>query len=358
MDSRPTVYDVAKRAGVAASTVSRTFSRPGRVSAETAEKVRVAAAEIGYRHFGTSAGASTHRGTRMLALFVSDIANPFYAEVIRGAHDAAATAGYALMLCDTRESAKGERQAIERALGSVDGVVLSSSRMPDSGIRMIAKQVPTVVLNRVLPDVHSVVVDNPRGARRAMEHLGSLGHDSVTYLAGPEESWPDGVRWRAIVEAGHELDIRVRRLGAYMPTVRAGLAAADDLLQRPATAVIAYNDQMAIGLMRGLQAAKVRVPGDVSVVGFDNIMLGDIVSPPLTTVASPLHSQGSIGVGNVIAMAKGARPSFEPLVLPMRLVVRGSTGQRRRNRTSPALGTTKVSGSADRASTSTDAGSR
>ena len=102
-----------------------------------------------------------------------------------------------MMLCDTRKAAKGERQAIERALGSVDGVVLSSSRMPDSGIRMIAKQVPTVVLNRVLPDVHSVVVDNPRGARRAMEHLGSLGHDSVTYLAGPEESWPDGVRWLA-----------------------------------------------------------------------------------------------------------------------------------------------------------------
>ncbi len=358
MDHKPTVYDVARLAGVAPSTVSRAFSRPGRVSAETAALVRRAAEELGYRVDGPGDLVPPRTRSRTLALFVSDISNPFYFEIIRGAHDAASAAGYALILCHTQESGRNERAVVERSLSLVEGLVLSSSRMSDSGIRMIAKQVPTVVLNRVLPDVHSIVTDNPRGARRAVEHLGSLGHDQITYIAGPEESWADGMRWRSIREAGHELGIRVRRQGAYMPTVRAGLKAARDYAPHASSAVITYNDQLGVGFVRGCQATGLRVPDDVSVVGFDNIFIDDIVTPGLTTVAGPLHSQGSIGVSNVIGMIKGARPSFEPMVLPTRLVVRGSTGQRRRKSTSPARGTTKTSGSADHSSTSMVAGSR
>ena len=359
MQKRPTVYDVAKAAGVAPSTVSRAFSRPGRVSSQTAAHIRAVAEQLGYRVATTEApGAPSHKKTRTLALFVSDIGNPFYVEIIRGAHDSASVNGYALMLCDTQESSRAERVAVERALGTVDGIVLSSSRMSDSAIRMMAKQVPTVVLNRVLPDVHSVVTDNPRGVRRAMEHLGSLGHSTITYIAGPEASWADGVRWRAVLEAGHELDLKVRRLGSYMPTIRAGLRAARDFAERPSSAVLAYNDQMAIGLIKGFQAMGVKIPDEVSVVGFDNILLDDIVTPALTTVAAPLHSQGSIAVGNVVAMIKGAQPSQEPLVLPTKLVVRASTAQRKRKSTSPAWGTTKVSGSASKAAMSTSRGSR
>ena len=110
--------------------------------------------------------------------------------------------------------------------------------------------------------------------------------------------------------------------------------------------MLAYNDPLAIGIMKGLRKLGIAVPGEVSVVGFDNIIFDELVEPPLTTIASPLYRMGFTGVQNCIAVAQGARPSGTPLVLPVRLVVRQSTAQRRRKSTSPARGTTSVSGSA------------
>ena len=205
MEPRPTIYDVAKAAGVAASTVSRAFARPGRVNADTAARVFAAARELGYRT--TSLPGLTTSRSRTLALVVTDITNPFYAEIIRGAHEAAADLGYAIRLSHTQEDAHIERAWIEHELSTVEGVVLASSRMSDSTIRTLAKQKPVVVLNRRLPEVPCLLVDNARGMRRALEHLGELGHTSVTYLSGPEASWTDGVRWQALREAGFELDM-------------------------------------------------------------------------------------------------------------------------------------------------------
>jgi DNA-binding LacI/PurR family transcriptional regulator len=231
--------------------------------------------------------------------------------------------------------------------------VLASSRMSDSTIRTLAKQKPVVVLNRRLPEVPSLLIDNARGMRRALEHLGELGHTSVTYVAGPEASWTDGVRWQALREAGYELDIKVRRVGpTQKPTIDAGFARVGDVLAQPTTAVVAYNDVLAIGVIKGLHRRGVTVPDDVSVVGVDNILLAQVIEPELTTVASPLRSQGETAVRNVVAMIGGAVPTGEPLVLPVKLVVRRSTAQRSRKRTSPALGTTKVSGSASAAARS------
>jgi LacI family transcriptional regulator len=302
------------------------------------------------------ASSTTRKG--MIALVISDVANPFYVPIIRGAEEAASLAGYTMLLSDTQESDQRERVALERAIPAVDGIVLASSRMSDSAIRMTAKQIPTIVLNRPIADVPSVVTDNPRGARRALEHLGELGHDCITYLAGPEASWADGMRWRALLEASHELDLRVRKIGPFPPTVQGGVDATEALVASPTSAVIAYNDQLAIGLMRGLQARGVTVPGEVSVVGFDNILPADLVTPGLTTVAAPLLAMGATAVQNLLAYIGGAQGSRQPIVLPTRLVVRASTGQRSRKRTSPAWGTTRVSGSAASASRSTSRGSR
>jgi len=367
MGIRPTIYDVAAAAGVAPSTVSRTFSRPGRVNAATAARIREVAAALGYRNQPIGSGAGPGR-TGTVALFVSDVTNPFYFEIIRGATEAAAVGGFLLVLADTTESPVLEREYLERTLALVDGLVLASSRMSDQSIRMMAKQRPTVVLNRVLPDVLSVVTDSPRGVRRAVEHLTELGHDTITYVAGPAESWADGTRWRSLLEAAHELDLRVHRIGPYPPTVRAGLQAARDLDLAATRAVLAYNDLIGVGVVRGLQQLGALIPDDVSVIGFDNILLDEILQPGLTTVAAPLRSLGAIGVQNVIAAVNGAQPAYAPVTLPAKLVVRGSTGpcfrhrhvtdQRSRNSTSPASGTTKVSGSAANTDTSTPAGSR
>jgi LacI family repressor for deo operon, udp, cdd, tsx, nupC, and nupG len=341
-----TIYDVAREAGVAPSTVSRAFSRPGRVNAATAERIRQVADDLGYRTNPLARALSTAH-TGMIAVMVSDVANPFYAEVIRGAQTAAAAAGCTILLADAQESGQRERAALERLLPTVDGVVLAGTRMADSAIRMIAKQKPVVVLNRAVVDVPSVVTDNAVGARRAVEHLAGLGHESLAYAAGPEASWADGARWQALRDAAGDLDLRIRRLGPFSPDLPGGLRAAEALTGQPATAVVAYNDQVAIGLVRGLTALGRAVPQDVSVVGFDNIDAAGLITPGLTTVAAPLRVEGRSAVEHLVAMIAGTVPrSGRSMVLPVSLLVRGSTGQRRRNSTSPASGTTKVSPSA------------
>ena len=343
MGRRPTIYDVAREAGVAASTVSRAYSRPGRVQRrDGAAGLRGRrAAGLPIRPARRPAARRAGRSTA-IGLVVADVTNPFYGEIIKGAYEAAREAGYQLILTHTNESPDVERQTIEHELAQVDGIVIASSRMTDSALRMVAKQKPVVLLNRIIPEASCVLNDTDRGIRQAAEHLASLGHERIAYLAGPEASWSDGVRWRALREAAAELGLDVRRTGPNEPTVLAGLGAAQRIAELDATGVLAYNDPLAIGLMKGLRKLGVAVPADVSVVGFDNIMLDDLVEPPLTTIAAPLYRMGFIGVRNCIAVSLGARPSGTPLVLPVRLVVRRSTAPRRRTSTPPARAATAV----------------
>lgn len=323
----PTIYDVARHAGVSSSTVSRAFARPGRVSYGTAQKIFAAAEELGYRSKPMN-GSARARGVRtsMIALVIADISNPVYAEMVRGAEAAAAEAGYTMLLVNTQESDRKEREGLERALPMVDGIVLSSSRMPDSGIRMMAKQKPVIVMNRAVADVPSVVTDNARGIRRAAEHLGELGHRNIVYLAGPEASWADGMRWRSLREAALELDLNVRRIGPAKPTLKGGGELARLWMEQRSTAVIAYNDQLALGFIRELQRQRLGVPQDVSVVGFDNAYGSDLMTPALTTVEAPLYALGTTAVNNLLAFAGGAKSqSGRPVLLPTRLIVRSST---------------------------------
>ncbi|PWU50234.1 LacI family transcriptional regulator [Micromonospora globispora] len=328
-NKRTTIYHVALEAGVAPSTVSRAFSKPSRVNSDTAQRIRQVAERLGYRTNPLARALTTSR-THMIALVIADITNPVFAEIVRGAQHAAADAELTTVLIDAQESDRLERAALERALPTIDGIVLASSRMSDSAIRVMSKQRPVVVLNRAISDVPCVVTDNPRGVRRAAEHLGELGHDHLTYVAGPEASWANGIRWRSVLEAGMELEIRVRRIGPFSPTIEGGEMAADELRRRATTAVITYNDQMAIGLMRGLARLGINVPVDLSVVGFDNIVAADIVTPRLTTVAAPLFAEGAVATKHLLAMINGSRGhTGQPMVLPVRLVVRDSTGPRK-----------------------------
>lgn len=327
-----TIYDVAKAAGVAPSTVSRTFARPGRVNADTAARIRQIAEEMGYRTNPIGQALVTTK-TRLIGLMVSDVANPFYSSLIRGAQLAATEAGYELMLLDSRESGTRERAALERVVPVVEGFIIGSSRMADSALRTIAKQRPMVMLNRALAGVPSVVTDNAGGMHAAADLLVSLGHQSVTYVAGPEAAWPDGMRFRALRDHGTSAGLGVHRIGPFLPTFDGGLAASKVLLERLPSAVIAYNDLMAIGVIHGLMAESIQVPGQVSVVGFDDILISRVVLPSLTTVGAPLRQMGASAVNNVVALIKGAKPkSEEAMVMPVQLRVRASTGPRVRKR--------------------------
>ena len=212
MEPRPTIYDVAKAAGVAASTVSRAFARPGRVNAETAARVFAAARELGYRTTplpGLTSVAHPHRWR-----WWSRTSPTRSTRRSSGARTRRPPTWATPSACRTpRRTRTSSGRGSSTSCRRVEGVVLASSRMSDSTIRTLAKQKPVVVLNRRLPEVPCLLVDNARGMRRAMEHLGELGHTSVTYVSGPESSWTDGVRWQALREAGFELEMKVRRVG-------------------------------------------------------------------------------------------------------------------------------------------------
>ncbi|MGV8847527.1 LacI family DNA-binding transcriptional regulator [Tessaracoccus sp.] len=326
-----TIYDVAAAAGVSPSTVSRALARPGRVSAETAAKVRAAAVDLGYRR-SSSAPAMVKVPLKLIAMIVADIGNPVFQDIIRGTEAACGSAGYTMLLINGQESATVERHAAEQLLGSVDGLILTSPRLSDSGIRMLAKQRPVIVLNRIVRGLPSVLTDASRGARHAVEHLGQLGHRNITYLGGPEASWTDGMRWRSVEESGLQLQIRTRRVGPCAPTAAGGESAAEQWAQNPTSGVVAFNDLMAIGFIRGLRTLGVEVPRDVSVVGFDNSLTGALTTPGLTSVASPLSLQGGTAVRNLLAIIGGARSSQEPVLLPVKLITRASTSKVRRGK--------------------------
>ncbi|WP_299520747.1 LacI family DNA-binding transcriptional regulator [uncultured Serinicoccus sp.] len=330
---RVTIYDVAREAGVSPSTVSRAFARPGRVSSQTSRRVHEVADRLGYRADQPERRSGPAR-SRVIALAVSDITNPFYFGIIRGAEKAAADNDFSLMVADARESAEEERRMLARHLPQVDGLLVTSSRLSDTELRGLARKVPVVVLNRKVSGLPSVYPDNARGIRRCVEHLGELGHRRVGYLAGPEASWADGARWRAVREACHELSLADVRVGPLRPTLAGGRSAVSEVLAGRLTAVIGYNDLVAVGVMRELARRGVHVPGDVSVVGFDNTLAAELVSPGLTTVGQPVVRLGETAARQVIALVGGAPSRQLSSVLPVELVVRGSTGP-------PAAGRTR-----------------
>ncbi|SMH50588.1 transcriptional regulator, LacI family [Rathayibacter oskolensis] len=342
---RPTIYDVAAAAGVAPSTVSRTFSRPGRVSAESAAHIRRVATELGYRTDKLARPAPAVASS-LIAIVVADVTNPYFFDLLRGAEEEAAAADYTLLVADVQESAQAEKRVLDRTLPMVAGIILATSRLSDAAIRMAARQRPTVLLNRSMSDVTSVTSDNAGGMTRAVDHLAQLGHTSITYAGGPEASWANGIRWHALRGATQERGLTTKRIGPFEPTQAGGLAAANELASSQATAVIAYNDLMAIGLLRGLQSLGARVPDDVLVLGFDNIFGSDFCTPPLTTVAAPLRQLGAVAIETLLADLRGTptrRPSdadgsLKTALLPTQLIVRESTGRARTSRRWSAAG--------------------
>jgi LacI family transcriptional regulator len=330
--TKVTIRDVARATGVAPSTVSRALSLPDRVNRATQERIQQAAKELGYVP-NSQARALTSGRTRAVAVLVSDITNPFYFDVIRGTQHQLAGAGWTQLLVDTEESADAEMRALTALATKADGAVLTASRLSDAQIAKIAERTPIVVVNRRPAGVPSVLIDTPGGVEQALEHLASLGHHDVLYVAGPDTSWSNQRRWRALVGAGRRLGVRVARIGPYAPFVDSGAAAADAAVNADATACVCFNDLIAIGMLTRLRERGVRVPEDMSIVGCDDIFGADFCNPPLTTMTSPIERAGRVAVSMLLARL-GAVPSDglpgeqmrDTVALPTHLTVRDSTG--------------------------------
>lgn len=325
-DSAVTIYQVAQAAGVSPSTVSRTFSRPGRVSTRTADHVRAVAGELGYRDTPVYRPLPAPK-RRTIGIAISDVTNPFYFGILRGAEAQAVRSDYTLLAVDAQESGARERHNLDRILPLIDGLIVASSRMSDTVLRSVAKSHPVVVLNRYVGGLPSVVPDTSHGMKQAIAHLLQLGHTSVHYLSGPDSSWISGMRWLAVRAAAQSMGFTAHRLGSVPPTIEGGASAVNQVVAHHSKAVICFNDLVAMGLIRALHRKDIHVPDHVSVVGCDNIFASDLVTPGLTTIAAPAGVLGDTAVKNIVAMLGGAKPRLSaPITIPVKLIVRNSTG--------------------------------
>ncbi|PYI39754.1 LacI family transcriptional regulator [Arthrobacter psychrolactophilus] len=322
-----TIHDVAALSGVAASTVSRALSTPGRVNFRTRARIEAAAAELKYIPNAQAKALSSGR-TKAVAVLVADITNPFYFDIIRGTQLQLKAAGYTQLLVDTEESEEVEANSIEQMLQTADGVILTASRLSEEALTLSATKMPLVTINRQVTGIPSVILDTPTATNQALDHLISLGHSQIAYLGGPASSNSNIRRWEALNAAAKERGVEVLKLGPFAPRTYAGAAAADALVHSGATAGIVFNDLIAIGMLQRLQARGVRVPQDISIVGCDDIFGADFCSPPLTTVTAPVEQAGRVAVTMLLSQINptlGTLPRQQS-VLPTHLTIRGSTG--------------------------------
>jgi LacI family transcriptional regulator, repressor for deo operon, udp, cdd, tsx, nupC, and nupG len=322
---RPTITDVARAAGVAPSTVSRSFTRPGRINAQTREHVLAVAERLGYAPNPAAQALESGR-SNTVALLVPDITNPYFAGVIKGAERAAAQASLTLVLGDTQENPTVEAQIVRRLGPAVDGFVLTASRMPDDALRTVAELNRVVLINRACTGLASVVADYDAGTRQIVAHLASHGHRAFVFLGGPPESWSGARRWAGLRTAARDHGLEATRFGPYSPTFAAGPAAADAVLASGATAVVAHNDVLAIGVLNRLSARGVVVPEQLSVVGFDNIFGSDFCHPPLTTLAERTEEAGARAINGLTQQAGTGVRDTPARVLTTQLVMRDSSG--------------------------------
>ncbi len=252
---------------------SRTWSGP-----PPASRALEAAAALGYTPNRAARGLITGR-TANVGLVVPDVANPFFPALIKGAQARARARDHALLLVDTDEDPNTEAQVIRGMAKQVDGVIAVSSRMSDRALAEVAQLTTLVLVNRRAVDVPAVLLDMAGGMRQAVEHLHALGHRRCVYLNGPRASWSNRQRRSALRATSKRLGMTVSELGPFEPSYDAGVLAADLALAEDATAIVAYNDLVALGVNARLAARGVAVPDDVSVVGFDDIQFAGMASP-------------------------------------------------------------------------------
>jgi LacI family transcriptional regulator len=312
-----TLTDVARRAGVSIATASRAFGEPERLADGTLERVLQAASELGY----VNPQAAT--GTRSIGVVVPDVANPVYATLLKAIHGQAWHGRHRTVLFDADEDLRREREQIERAR-KLDGMLLCSPRLPDADVLSLVGETPYVVVNRRIEGAPCVLMDSEEGPTRAVEHLAALGHEHVAYAAGPRGSWADNRRADSVSRACERYGIRLTRLSHHAASIQGGRAAAAPALASGATAVIAYNDLVALGLEAGMSELGRTCPDDISIVGIDDIELAGAVSPGLTTVRMPIERCGALSVDLLVQAMSGAELT-EVAPLNSQLIVRGTT---------------------------------
>jgi LacI family transcriptional regulator len=335
-----TISDVARRAGVSPATVSRYLQG---VPVRAEDRVRDAIAALDFRP--NAVARSLKSGSTMtIGLVIPDVTNPFFAAVVKGVESVARGAGYTTSLFNTDESIERESELVEILTDHVDGLILAPvnerDRVPE---RTRGRGVPIVFVDRDVPgsEFDAVLIDNYGGGRIAGAHLLDHGHERVAIISGPLESTPGRGRFEGFADVVREAGLELgpdymqpgdfRTDGGYQAMLRLlGLA-------QPPTGIFVANNLMTIGALRALHEVGVRVPEQLSVVGFDDLDVGDLLAPPLTVVDRPMEEQGVLAMRLLLSrLDRTFDGAARRIVLDTRLLARGSCSRPQPTNQSPS----------------------
>jgi LacI family transcriptional regulator len=323
--------DIAKKAGVSVGTASNVLNRPGIVAPETAKRVLQVIEEMGYNPNGyvkqMSAGHS-----RTLGLVVPNVSNPFFAEVARGVEDVAAKKNYAVFICNTNESNQREERFMSVLIEQmVKGVLITPTSLKPGHIKMLKERGISVTLIDAAGKTSnecSVSVNDVRGGEIAIEHLAELHHTNIAWVCGPETIPQAADRSKGVAAAAKSHKLQIQTIRAASMTFAAGEEVVADYLaltDRP-TAIFCANDLLALGMMRGLMAHGIRIPDDVSLIGYDDIEFAPSAAVPLTSIAQPAYQLGTVATQLLLSECEGIEAhAHQEVNFQPELVIRNTT---------------------------------
>ncbi|EFK2754084.1 DNA-binding transcriptional regulator CytR [Escherichia coli] len=331
-ETAATMKDVALKAKVSTATVSRALMNPDKVSQATRNRVEKAAREVGY--LPQPMGRNVKRNeSRTILVIVPDICDPFFSEIIRGIEVTAANHGYLVLIGDCAHQNQQEKTFIDLIITKqIDGMLLLGSRLPfDASIEEQRNLPPMVMANEFAPELElpTVRIDNLTAAFDAVNYLYEQGHKRIGCIAGPEEMPLCHYRLQGYVQAlrrcGIMVDPQYIARGDF--TFEAGSKAMQQLLDlpQPPTAVFCHSDVMALGALSQAKRQGLKVPEDLSIIGFDNIDLTQFCDPPLTTIAQPRYEIGREAMLLLLDQMQGQHVGSGSRLMDCELIIRGST---------------------------------
>lgn len=329
---RPTIYDVAEKAGVSIATVSKIINHTGKIGDDTKKRVLQVMKEINYRP-SMVASALMGKKTNTIGLLIPDIANPFFAELARSIEDKGHEKGFNVVMCNTDNDSEKEEQYLQwLKQKSVDGVIIATGVQRELTFKELLEQkIPFALIARDLPSlaVDTVLLDDYLGGYQATSHLIECGYKEIISISGDPKTFSEHERLRgyhqALIDAG--LEYKEELILKCNGTVEGANSTIQNYLKEGMTpkGVFAFNDLIAIGVINGAREKDLQIPNELSVVGFDNTILATVTNPPLTTIAQPIFDMGSQVINLLVETIEGEKKSKKRVVLTPELVVRETT---------------------------------
>jgi LacI family transcriptional regulator len=327
------IMDVAHEAGVSKSTVSRVLNQSNSVDPDTRRRVLEAAQRLNF-YPNASAQRLARGKSDFFGLLISDIENPVFTEMIKGFETSAAAKGYNLFLCATNYDAHRMESAVRKMIeNGVRGVaIMTSSATEEVAHQLAVRQIAVVVVDLEVTRrfVGSITIDYYGGVSQAVEHLAQLGHEKIAFLSGPDERRSARRYRETVLKVLAEHRVKLHQIVECDQTLEGGRAAVWKMSAYPAapTALICINDLTAIGAMSALREKGIRVPGQVSVLGCEDIYMARFVNPPLTTVKLDRGCLGKMAFDVLERMSRAKQPKGTKEILQTQLIVRSSTAAR------------------------------